>query len=217
MCHVRATVRSVNTGALSPVPGLRRDSAIRKQPQPRIEVRRPGPRHDGLGSGVVGDEIGSRKHHGGDTKAVYAFAGEELDRWAADLGRALPDGVFGENLTTRGLAVDDALVGETWRVGAALLEVCGPRIPCGTFAAHMGEAQWIRRFAARGRTGAYLAVREAGVIERGDPIEVVERPGHDVTVPMVFRALMGDRDLSRQVLAAEVLWAEEHEWLAARR
>jgi MOSC domain-containing protein YiiM len=42
--------------------------------------------------------------------------------------------MFGENLTTSGIAVDTAEVGERWRVGATLLEVCGPRIPCATFA-----------------------------------------------------------------------------------
>ena len=94
---------------------------------------------------MVGDAIGSRKHHGGETQAVYAFAREELDRWGRELGRDLPDGMFGENLTTSGLEVDDAEVGELWRVGLTLLEVCGPRVPCATFAARMREPRWVRR------------------------------------------------------------------------
>lgn len=211
-----ATVRSVNSGPLQPVPGLRRLSGIHKTPVPRIEVCDPGPKQGGLGSGVVGDHIGSRRHHGGATQAVYAFAREELDWWERELGRGLPDGMFGENLTTTGIDVDAALIGERWRVGAVLLEVCGPRIPCATFAAHMGEQRWVRRFAARERVGAYLAVVEAGVIEPGDPIEVVERPAHDLTVPTLFLAAMGDRDLARLILDAEVLRPAEHEWLAGR-
>ena len=210
-------VRSVNAGVLRPVEGVRRPSGMVKQPVARIAVRDPGPKHGGLGSGVVGDEIGNRKHHGGDTQAVYAVAREELDWWGRELGRDLPDGMFGENLTTTGLAVDDAEVGELWRVGTALLQVCGPRIPCGTFAAHMQEPRWVRRFADRGRTGAYLAVREAGVIDRGDPIEVVHRPGHGLTVPMFFRASTGDRVLAEEFLGAGVLAEAEHAWLAGRR
>lgn len=210
-------VRSVNAGVLRPVEGVRRPSGMLKQPVARIAVRDPGPKHGGLGSGVVGDEIGNRKHHGGDTQAVYAVAREELDWWGRELGRDLPDGMFGENLTTAGLAVDDAEVGELWRVGTALLEVCGPRIPCGTFAAHMREPRWVRRFTARGRTGAYLAVREAGVIEPGDPVEVVHRPGHGLTVPMFFRASMGDRDLAEVFLESGVLAEAEQAWLAGRR
>lgn len=211
-----ATVLSVNAGALAPVAGLRRPSGIRKHPVDRITVRDPGPKHGGLGSGVVGDEIGSRKHHGGETQAVYAVAREELDWWGRATGRDLADGMFGENLTTSGHEVDDAEIGERWRVGAVLLEVCSPRIPCATFAAHMAEPRWVRRFTERGRTGAYLAVREAGVVERDDPIEVVHRPGHGLTVPMFFRASMGDRDLARVLLEAGVLPQVEHDWLASR-
>lgn len=211
-----ATVHSVNAGTLAPVAGLRRPSGIHKQPVGRIEVRDPGPKRGGLGSGVVGDDIYSRKHHGGDTQAVYAFAREELDRWAGELGRYLPDGMFGENLTTSGIDVDAAEVGEQWRVGTALLEVCGPRVPCATFGLHMGEKRWVRRFAEHGRTGAYLAVREAGVIETDDPIEVVHRPGHGLTVPMFFRASMGDKELAEVFLGAGVLPEAEHAWLASR-
>jgi len=90
---VPALVRSVNAGVLTRVG--RRNSGIRKHPVDRIEVRDPGPKHGGLGSGVVGDEIGSRKHHGGETQAVYAVAREELDWWGAELERVLPDGIFG--------------------------------------------------------------------------------------------------------------------------
>ena len=214
MCGVPALVRSVSSGKAEAVPGLKRPSGIHKRPVDRIEVRDPGPKRGGLGSGVVGDAIISRKHHGGETQAVYAVAREELDWWGEHLGRELGDGMFGENLTTTGLAVDEAEVGEQWRVGGTLLEVCGPRVPCATFAKHMGERAWVRRFAERGRTGAYLAVREPGVIEPGDPIEVQHRPGHGLTVPMFFRAAMGDRELASVFLDAEVLPEAEHDWLA---
>ena len=212
-----ATVLSTNAGTLATVPGMKRPSAIHKRPVDRIDVRDPGPKRGGLGSGVVGDEIGSRKHHGGETQAVYAVAREELDWWAEQLDRDLADGMFGENLTTTGLDVDAVEVGEQWRVGGALLEVCGPRVPCATFAKHMGEPRWVRRFTEHGRTGAYLAVREAGTIAAGDPIEVVRRPGHGLTVPMFFRAAMGDKHLAGVFLEAEVLPRVEHDWLASRQ
>lgn len=212
-----ATVLSVNAGSLEQVPGMRRPSGIHKQPVDRIEVRDPGPKRGGLGSGVVGDAIGSRKHHGGETQAVYAVAREELDWWGEHLGRELGDGMFGENLTTTGLAVDEAEVGEQWRVGETLLEVCGPRVPCATFAKHIAEPRWVKRFTERGLTGAYLAVRDPGEIRPGDAIEVTHRPGHGLTVPMFFRACMGDRELADVFLAAEVLPKVEHDWLASRR
>jgi MOSC domain-containing protein YiiM len=208
------TVRSVNAGRLAPVPGRTQPSAIDKGPVGRVEVRDPGTRKGG--SGVVGDEIGSARHHGGTTQAVYAVAREELDHWGHVLGRDLPDGCFGENLTTAGHDVDGALVGERWRVGEALLEVTGPRVPCGNFAAHMGERGWVKRFSERGRTGAYLAVVEPGVVAAGDPVQVVHRPEHDDTVPRVFRAVQGDRAEGEAVLAAGVLHPDDRDWLARR-
>jgi MOSC domain-containing protein YiiM len=214
---VTAAVRSVNAAVPEPVPGLKRPSGIRKRPVERIEVRDPGPKRGGLGSGVVGDAIISRKHHGGETQAVYAVAREELDWWGEGLDRELADGMFGENLTTTGLDVDGAEMGELWRVGATLLEVCGPRVPCATFAKHMAERAWVRRFAERGRTGAYLAVREPGSITAGDVVEVVHRPGHGLTVPMFFRALMGDKETAAVLIEARVLPQVEHDWLASRQ
>ena len=197
----------------SPRSGIRPrggESSIDKRPVERVEVRDPGPKRGGLGSGVIGDDVSSRKHHGGSRQAVYAVAREELDWWGARLGRALPDGMFGENLTTSGLDLDASLVGERWRVGSALLEVTGPRIPCATFAAWMGERGWVRRFSDRGRTGAYLAVVEPGIIAAGDPVEVVFRPERGITVPEVFRALMGDGPLMERVLDAGILDDADH-------
>lgn len=214
---MQPVVRSVNIGgARSGIRPRGGDTAIDKRPVASIEVRDPGPKRGGLGSGVLGDDVVSRKHHGGSFQAVYAVAREELDWWGAELGRDLRDGMFGENLTTLGLDVDGAVVGERWRIGSALLEVTGPRIPCATFAAWMGERGWVRRFTERGRTGAYLAVIEPGVLSAGDTVEVVGRPDHGVSVPEVFRAFMGDDDLAARVLAAGVLGAADQHDLERR-
>ena len=206
-----ALVRSVNAGTASPVPGLKRPSGIHKRPVDVIEVRDPGPKRGGLGSGVVGDAIISRRHHGGTTQAVYAVAREELDWWGEHLGRDLPDGMFGENLTTIGLDVDGALVGERWRVGnEVVLEVAGPRIPCSTFASRLGEKGWVKRFTEVGNTGAYLAIASPGMVRRGDRIEVVSQPDHGIGVRLAFRAFTGDLDAAERVLAAQCLNEKDH-------
>ena len=205
------SIRSVNVGR--PRGGIEprgRDTAIDKRPVASVEVRDPGPKRGGLGSGVIGDEVVSRKHHGGTHQAVFAVAREELDWWGEALGRDLPDGRFGENLTRVGLDVVAAVVGERWRVGSALLEVSGPRVPCATFGAWMGERGWVRRFTERGRTGAYLAVVEPGTISVGDEVEVVARPSRGLTVPEVFRGLTGDLELARRVLDAGILDDHDH-------
>ena len=214
---MQPVVRSVNVGrARGGIRPRGRETAIDKRPVDSVEVRDPGPKRGGLGSGVVGDDVATRRHHGGSRQAVYAVAGEELDWWGAQVGRDLHDGMFGENLTTVGLDVDAAVVGERWRVGTSLLEVTEPRVPCATFALWMGERAWVRRFTERGRTGAYLAVVEPGAVSRGDAIEVLDRPAHGITVAQLFRAVMGDDVLAEWVVREEILERTEHDKLVRR-
>ncbi|HEU4676962.1 MAG TPA: MOSC domain-containing protein [Motilibacteraceae bacterium] len=136
--------------------------------------------------GVEGDSVLDTVHHGGPDKAVYVYAVEDLRWWAGMLGRDLPPGAFGENLTTEGLDVTGAVVGERWRIGGALLEVRQPRIPCATFQRHLDERAWVRRFTEHGAPGAYCAVLEEGAVRAGDRVDVVHVPAHGVTLGEVF-------------------------------
>ncbi|MFE7132230.1 MOSC domain-containing protein [Streptomyces sp. NPDC057638] len=154
-------------------------------------------------SGLAGDTIADHRFHGGTHQAVYAYAREQLDRWEEELGHPLGNGTFGENLTTVGLDVDGALIGERWRIGdQVVLEVSSGRIPCRTFAGWLGERGWMRRFTQRAASGAYLRVIEPGEIRAGDPVEIVHRPDHEVTVTLGFRAVTTERDLLPELLAA---------------
>jgi MOSC domain-containing protein YiiM len=196
---------SVNVGRPQPNPYKRTEATgIGKQPQEGpVEVRAPGPKTTGLGSGLVGDFIGDVQHHGGDGQAVYAYAREDLDDWESRLGRKLADGAFGENLTTRELAVNEARIGERWQIGPqVVLRVRSPRIPCSTFRGWMGEQGWLKTFTQAARPGAYLSVEQPGPIRAGDSIQIVHRPDHDVTVALVFRALTTERHLLPGLLAA---------------
>lgn len=214
-----ARVRSVNTGSAEPNPARRGGGSTGhgKRPVESATLRAPGPRAGGLGSGLVGDFIGNAKHHGGDRQAVYAFAREELDRWEHRLDRSLPDGGFAENLTTEGIDVDAARIGDRWAVGdEVVLEVTGPRTPCRTFAHRMGVRGWMKAFTEVGRTGAYLSIVSAGVVRPGDRIRVTHRADHEIDLPTAFRALMGDAAAADLVLAAGVLPEDEQEWLRQR-
>ena len=163
--------------------------------------------------GLEGDQVSDTKHHGGVDQAVYAFAREDLDRWVERLGQPIRDGQFGENLTTTGLDVNEAEVGELWRVGTVLLEVASIRIPCNDFKGWMNmtgydATAWVKRFTAEGRPGPYLRVREPGRLQAGDEISVEHRPGHGVTVTAMFRALTTERHRLPELLAVEGLVEE---------
>ena len=154
----------------------------------------------------MGDTIGDRAHHGGDDQAVYAYSREQLDSWQDVLARALPDGAFGENLTTTNLDVSGALVGERWRIGSSLeLQVTSPRIPCSTFRGWIGVRGWLRTFAAAALPGAYLAVVTPGDVQAGDTVAVVHRPDHEVSVALMFRALLREPELLPSLLVADDL------------
>ncbi len=214
---LRPHVLSVNLGkgvvrpyASGPVTGIAKGPVA---PGTRVEVRDPGPKLGGLGGGLVGDDIGDRQHHGGRNQAVYAYAREDQQWWEDQIGRPVPPGGFGENLTTVGIDTTHALVGEVWRLGEVVLCVEVPRIPCATFAGHMGVPHWVKRFSEEGRTGAYLSVVVAGTLAPGVEVHI-ERPDHDIDLLTSFRAAMGDLAAAERVLAAGVLHPDEQAWLA---
>ncbi|MFI7707010.1 MOSC domain-containing protein [Nonomuraea sp. NPDC049480] len=158
----------------------------------RVEVRP---------NGLAGDERADKENHGAPDHAVYSYAREDYDWWQAELGRELRDGRFGENLTTSGLDVNGAVIGERWRVGSAVLEVTGPRTPCVVFRNWMDEPGWVKRFTHAARPGAYLRVVELSELGAGDEVEIVSRPEIGVTVADWFRARHGDRGALRRILA----------------
>lgn len=167
-------------------------------------VRLAPPAADG-GSGLAGDAVCDARHHGGTDQAVYAYAREDLDDWQLRLGRELRSGMFGENLTTSGLDLSTALIGERWEVGGAELEVSVPRIPCRTFAGWLAERGWVRTFTQRAAPGTYLRVLRAGEVRAGDPVTVLHRPAHDVTVRVVFQALTTRPELLGRLVGIEAL------------
>lgn len=204
-----ARVDSVNVGAVRTVTLGERHvrTAIRKSPVlHRVRVE---------GVSVEGDDQADRSVHGGPDKAVYAYAAEDLGWWTDDLGRAVEPGAFGENLTTRGLDLARAVIGERWAVGTTVLEVAQPRVPCYKLGIQMGDPRFPARFAAAGRSGAYLRIVVPGELGAGDPIRVVARPEHGVTIGHVERAYHVDPELIPRLLLAPQLPESWVEW--ARR
>jgi MOSC domain-containing protein YiiM len=198
---MRARLHSINVGI--PVDaewaGSLRRTAIAKTNVPGpVDVHRLG---------VAGDQVADTKDHGGIYQALYAFAREDLDVWSERLGRHLDDGMFGENLTTEGIDVNEALIGEQWRIGTTVVQVASIRIPCVVFQGYLHESgydsdKWIKRFTQEARPGPYLQVVQEGQVTVGDAIEVVRRPDHGITVTTMFKALTIDRDLLPSLLDA---------------
>jgi MOSC domain-containing protein YiiM len=206
-----ARLVSVNVGRpaqLSVRRGRPLMSAIGKAPvEGRLRVE---------GVNVAGDEQADRRVHGGPDKAVYAYAVEDAAFWSGELGRELGPGAFGENLTTSGLDVSGAVVGERWRIGSVELEVCQPRLPCSKLALRLGEPQMVKRFAQASRPGAYLRIAAEGSLGAGDPVEVLSRPDHGITVRDVSDAILLDETLLERAAGAPELPRELAAWMLSR-
>ncbi len=145
------------------------------------------------GVNLAGDDQVDREAHGGYDRAVYAYASEDLVWWSRRLGRTVEPGEFGENLTTLGIDVSNALVGERWAVGSTVLEVSEPRVPCWRLGVRMDDKLFPRRFTEALRPGAYLRIVTEGTLAAGDAVRVISRPEHDLTIREVFRIFAHDR------------------------
>lgn len=202
---------SVNVGRprLLAAPGGRTEpSAIAKEPVGgRVAVR---------GVNLDGDDQADRSVHGGPDKAVYSYASEDYTWWASELDRPLEPGTFGENLTTQGVDVSGAVIGEHWLVGSTRLQVAQPRQPCWKLTATMNEPRFQQRFNRAARFGAYLRILEEGDLGVGDAVEVLERPAHGVTVRDVGVIATAERHRVAELLDVPELGPSWHDWVRAQ-
>lgn len=203
---MNARIVSVNVGKVQTVALGNRDvrTAIWKSPVAgRVRV---------AGVNLDGDDQGDRSVHGGPEKAVYAYASEDLDWWANELRKSVGAGAFGENLTTAGIDLAAAVIGERWAVGSAVLEVSQPRIPCYKLGIRMDDPRFPVRFAHAARPGAYFRIVSPGDIGAGDAMRLVARPEHGVTIGLVERAYHSDRTLIPRMLEAPQLPESWVDW-----
>ncbi len=208
--RMKGTLLSVNVGGVREFDfnGRQAVSAIWKAPVTgRVAAR---------GVNLEGDDQADRDAHGGPDKAVYAYAVEDGRRWEKELGRPLEYGELGENLTTEGVDVNGALVGERWEVGSTILEVSEPRVPCWRLGVRMEDKLFPRRFTEAGRPGTYLRIVVEGELGAGDEIRVIERPDHDLTIGDVFRIYTVARDEANRLLSVPQLSEAWRRWARAR-
>jgi MOSC domain-containing protein YiiM len=197
-----ARVLSVNVGKPREVSSRRGRplmSAIFKAPvEGRLRVE---------GVNIAGDDQADRSVHGGPEKAVYAYAREDIDWWE-NIHGDLPNGCFGENLTTQGLDISGAIIGERWQVGSVVLEICQPRLPCSKLGIRFNDLRMVKAFARASRPGGYLRIIEEGELGVGDEVTVLARPDHGVTIAMCSDAVFKDPSLAATVLRAPQLSPE---------
>ena len=138
--------------------------------------------------GIQSDFIAHPKHHGGPDQAIYVYGAADYEWWSKELNRELAPGTFGENLTISELESAQFNIGDRLHIGAVILEVTAPRIPCGTFAARMEDPKFVKRFREAERPGLYCRVIMEGIVKAGDDVHVEKMDINDtISVLQVFR------------------------------
>jgi MOSC domain-containing protein YiiM len=207
-------VISVNVGQPRKVlvDGEIEETGIYKAPvRGRVAVRRLN---------IDGDRQADLTVHGGVDKAVYGYPVEHYEYWQEQFPEMnLPWGMFGENLSLTGLFEDDVHIGDQFQVGSARLMVTQPRIPCYKLGIKFEREDIIKRFLVSGRTGFYFAVLEEGEVAADDPISLLHRDEHEVTIADIVRLYREDKynvELMRRVIAVEALPEEWREYFQER-
>jgi len=157
--------------------------------------------------GLEGDAVCDSKHHGGVDQAVYIFGQPDYDWWSAELGRELPPGTFGENLTIGGLESATLSIGDRLRLDEILLEVTAPRIPCATLATRMGDPAFVKKYRRAERPGLYCRVLQEGSVRTGETVTLERYSGAPLTALEMFRDFYDnqwDEALIRRHLAAPI-------------
>ncbi len=188
----RATVRSVNVGLPADVEwrGRTVHTGIWKRPVTGpVMARRLN---------LDGDGQGDLAGHGGEQRALLVYQLDSYRHWARHFGRDLEPGSFGENLTVDGLPDDEVCIGDRYRIGGAEVEVTQPRVTCFRVGLRLAAPDLPALLVAHRRPGFYLRVVGEGPVHAGDPIELVRRGPHALSVAEADALLyLPDPDLNR--------------------
>ncbi|MFZ5827634.1 MAG: MOSC domain-containing protein [Bacillota bacterium] len=195
-------IRYLSVGQPAKLPGTETVSAIRKEPvEGAVYLSRLG---------LAGDEQADLEHHGGPDKAVCLYAIENYPIWEKLFGHPLPPSAFGENLTVEGMPEESVLIGDIYRVGGALIQVCQPRVPCYKVNHKWGRTDVLPAMVENCRTGYYIRVLEEGPLQAGDRFELVERNSQApsvLTASQIFHHQRKNREAMEQLASTPALAA----------
>lgn len=168
---------------------------------------------------VKDDEVSDRKVHGGEFKACYLFSEDHYSYWK----QLYPDlhwsfGMFGENLTIKGMDEKLINVGDIYKIGEALVQITQPREPCFKFGVKFGNQQILNQFIEHRHPGTYVRILEKGHVKVGDSLTLVEQASNSISTYDLFQLIFAtekDQDLLKSVIGNEALPIGKREKLSA--
>jgi MOSC domain-containing protein YiiM len=142
-----------------------------------------------------GDRQADLTVHGGPDKAVYAYPIEHYEYWHKVFPTIeMPNGMFGENLTTEGLMEGEVRIGDVFRIGLSEVIATQPRMPCYKLGVKFGRMDVLRKFLASGRSGIYFKVSKEGEVRAGDTIEQIGKDPNRISINDIVRLYSSEKE-----------------------
>lgn len=162
---------------------------------------------------VKNDHVIDRKYHGGEHKACYFYAANHYEHFKA----LYPNldwkfGMFGENITIDNFEETNIRIGDTFKIGKAVIQVSEPRQPCFKLGIRFNNQKILKDFIQSSYSGFYVRILQEGEVKKGDSLELIERNPNDLSIEDVFSLLSYNKDneLLKQAIKEEPLLSEKY-------
>lgn len=153
-------------------------------------------------TGLEGDDVGDKKHHGGPEKALYAYSKSHYEKWTAEYPNIQFEvGLNGENVSVIGMDETTVCIGDIYQVGEAIVQVSQPRRPCWKPGRRVRWIEWGRRIQETGRTGWYFRTLKEGKIQQHVVFQLIERPCADWTIAEMNDVLYHHNDNAKNCVS----------------
>lgn len=158
---------------------------------------------------VENDHVLDRRYHGGIDKACYLYSADHYPFWKSRFpGQEWKWGMFGENLTISGLNESEIHIGDRFQIGEAVVQVSQPRQPCFKLGVRFGDQSVVDDFWNSPFPGVYVRVLQAGNVQKGDDLFLIDRNTESLSIKQVFSVFRLDRtnyELMRKAIAEPFL------------
>ena len=160
-------------------------------------------------TGFAGDEVADKKIHGGPEKAVFCYPIKHYTYWQEKYDRDdMVMGGMGENFAVLEMDEFTVCIGDTYKVGDAVIQVSQPRQPCWKPARRFQIMDLALEIQNTGRTGWYFRVLEEGYVWADSPIDLIDRPYPQWTIQAaneVMHFYKDDLRLADELSSCELL------------
>ena len=136
---------------------------------------------------VVNDNVIDRRYHGGTDMACYLYSADHYPFWKKKYPTLQWEwGMFGENLTVKGLNESEIRIGDSFQIGEAIVQVSQPRQPCFKLGVRFGDQAIVDEFWASSFPGVYVRILKPGSVSSGDQFTLLDSNPASLSISQIF-------------------------------